>query len=145
MSSILKMYPFIFSYKSINLNITEKDNMFIVELNSKHMIHSMYTPQTIKGNKITARVQFNTGERLGSKDNGVSMHITINPDYNWFCSLIENESGVILEIHTGEHQFNLEQSIVPGPNLLHSATRTGSTESTKNANVFVFTAQTNIA
>jgi len=111
MSTLLKTYPFIFNYKSINFSITENDTSFLLEITSKYMIHTSYTPKTIKGNKINAKIIFSQSEKLGSKDNGVTMHITLNSDYGWFCSLVENENGITLEIHTGEHQFTMDQSL----------------------------------
>ena len=77
------------------------------------MINTSYTPNTPKGNRILAKVNFSTSERLGAKDNGVSLHITVNSDYNWFCTLTENQNGIDLEFHTGEHQFMIEQTLKP--------------------------------
>ncbi len=112
MSNVLRTYPFIFTYKTIHFSVTESDSEFMFELTCKNMIHTSYTPQTIKGNKLTAKVNFGTSDRLGSKETGgVSMHITFNSDYNWFCSLVETETGITMEFHTGEHQFVIDHTL----------------------------------
>ena len=111
MASILKTYPLIFNYKTISLNVTEKDEHFMLELTSKNMIHLSYSPQTNKGNKMTAKVILGTSDRTSANSNGVSMHITFNSEYGWFCGITETDSSIVVEFHTGEHQFLFDQTI----------------------------------
>jgi hypothetical protein len=124
--NILKTYPYIFNYKSIRLNITEKeDGTFILEIMSKTMIHTSYIPNSSKGNKLQAKIKFIQGECLGKRENGVSMHITLNAEYGWFCSLVEVEDGVTIEFYTGGNQFLIDHTI----------------SSVNHVNMYVLTAQ----
>ncbi len=120
MSKVLKMYPFILNYKSIHISITENDESIFIELTSPNMIHTTYLPNNPKGNKMTAKVMFSNADKLGKKDKGISMHLTINPDLNWFYSVLENENGVDIEFNTGNYYFIFEQTIKT--NSLYSLT-----------------------
>ena len=111
MASILKSYPLIFTYKTISLNVTEKDDNFVLELTSKNMIHFNYSPNTNKGNKMTAKVILGTSDRTSANSNGVSMHITFNSEYGWFCGITETDASIVLEFHTGDHQFLFDQTL----------------------------------
>ena len=124
--NVLRTYPFIFNFKSIRLNITEKDDdTFMLELTSKNMIHTSYVPNSSKGNKLHAKIKFCQGECLGKKDYGVNMHVTLNAEYGWFCSLTEMEDGVILEFYTGVNHFLIDQTI----------------KSVNHVNMYILTAQ----
>lgn len=124
--NVLRTYPFIFNYKSIRLNITEKeDGTFILEIMAKTMIHTSYIPNSSKGNKLQAKIKFIQGECMGKKDNGVNMHITLNSEYGWFCSIIEAEDGMIIEFYTGVNQFLIDHTI----------------SSVNHVNMYVLTAQ----
>ncbi len=111
MSKILKTYPFILNYKSIHINITENDDLINIELSSKYMIHTSYIPNTPKGNKIVAKVNLNNSERLGLKENGLSMHLTLSPELGWFYSVVETQNGIEIEFHTSNYNFTFEQTV----------------------------------
>jgi hypothetical protein len=110
MSKILKTYPFILNYKSIHINITDETEYINIELTSKHMIHTSYIPNTVKGNKMIAKINFNNTERLCSKENGVTMHLTLNSELGWFYSIIETKNGIEIEFNTSNSCFNFEQT-----------------------------------
>ncbi len=111
MSKVLRVYPFIFNYKSLHISITESDDDINVELNSVHMIHTSYMPNTPKGNKMVAKINLPNTERLGTKTNGVSMHLTLNPELGWFYTITESETSIEVEFHTNSHHFMFEQTI----------------------------------
>ena len=112
MSNILRMYPFIFNYKSIRLNLTEnEDESISLELTSKNMIHTTYLPASKKGNKLQAKVVLTPNECIKSKETGISMHITINAEYGWFLSINEDVNGLVLDFYTGHHQLTIDQTI----------------------------------
>ena len=102
--------PIILNYKTFSLLIHEKDNTLCIESNSKHIIHTSYNPRSDKGHNLNVKINFVSSERINSKEIGLNLHYTLNSDLEWYITCFESDSGLSIDIITGQNMIGIENT-----------------------------------
>jgi|LakMenE01Jun11ns_1017448.scaffolds.fasta_scaffold9305298_1 hypothetical protein len=117
----IKINPASFKYKMISFNVVEKDDLIQFEFNSgQYPVQAQYNPCSVKGHTLTIKLDYTTLEKQSYRNPGVELFFNIHSLYSWYIALLETETGITMELHSGNNPMYIDHQNKIVTNNIHT-------------------------